>query len=226
MPHVIVSIKKKWWTTPVALIAWVLVRCRILSSQRAARFLGKRGFVYRVGGAERLGKLSKDLAARVERGELSLSDAMSHYEKARCETGSIAMTHERMQLNQLVEEWKRRARRKFRDAEEAPDDEITTAKRSLSLAATCEANCAIALERALGEVGVWPRPIPVTERLPEVGERAIWRHEDDWMTGYRGEDAEDGRTYFIPDELGLRVKIGPPTTHWLPLPPAPQKDVP
>jgi len=49
------------------------------------------------------------------------------------------------QLQSLAEKWRRRARRKFADAEH----ETGEARRALEHAATCEANCAEELETAL-----------------------------------------------------------------------------
>jgi hypothetical protein len=49
----------------------------------------------------------------------------------------------------LIAQWKRQARRKFIDAKGEPKDAVVSTKRSLEMAAMCEANCAFALERLL-----------------------------------------------------------------------------
>lgn len=77
----------------------------------------------------------------------------------------------------------------------------------------------------------WPAPIPVSERLPEVGDFVMWYENGDWTVGTMGRcenggrpqfDFDAGDPYFMPEYDGYgMVLLKHRVTHWLPIPPAP-----
>lgn len=78
----------------------------------------------------------------------------------------------------------------------------------------------------------WPRPIPVSERLPEVGERVLWLQDGTWEAGvFKGQwgmdmpdfntKATDSRYDPDYDGYGSVTIERDAVTHWLPLPPPP-----
>jgi hypothetical protein len=76
----------------------------------------------------------------------------------------------------------------------------------------------------------WPRPIPVSERLPEVGVEVFgWAEEPTstdfaWLKVWRSKPAKGGVIYWWTSEQAgedSSIDIKPPT-HWLELPPSPE----
>lgn len=65
----------------------------------------------------------------------------------------------------------------------------------------------------------WPRPIPVSERLPETDEVLVWTDGSGWEF-FR----EFGRSFNAEGQWIDRNEQ--PITHWLPLPPAPSGETP
>lgn len=63
----------------------------------------------------------------------------------------------------------------------------------------------------------WPRQIPVSERLPEVGVLCLWWFQEDWWIA----NLVDCGTYIDLGEEWHPIKQGG-VTHWLPLPPKPE----
>jgi hypothetical protein len=57
----------------------------------------------------------------------------------------------------------------------------------------------------------WPRPIPVSERLPEAGQRVLVFADGEWHSAVWGDWVD-----------GYRETYEPSSTHWLPIPPKPE----
>ncbi len=84
----------------------------------------------------------------------------------------------------------------------------------------------------------WPRPIPVTERLPDSAAlclaycRETDNYNEVWSTAYFDSEDKEWHLYFCRDEDwnefssdGLGVNFSADSdfiTHWLPMPPAPE----
>jgi len=70
-----------------------------------------------------------------------------------------------------------------------------------------------------GSVDSWPRPIPVSERLPEDYTPILWFCAGEWWAGH-----SDSGVFFSHVHHGTQhcetVESG--VTHWLPLPPPPE----
>lgn len=80
-------------------------------------------------------------------------------------------------------------------------------------------------------------PIPVTERLPEPGENALWYHDGHWEIGefmppdneghYVPEYIADPYYEYYGDGCEQFQFLSDGVTHWMPLPPSPpQADAP
>lgn len=67
----------------------------------------------------------------------------------------------------------------------------------------------------------WPRPIPVSERLPEVGKPVLWCSGGEWECGHLTDSDLDGKKWWSPDTHYDIVPLDTTATHWLPLPPSP-----
>jgi hypothetical protein len=63
----------------------------------------------------------------------------------------------------------------------------------------------------------WPRPIPVSERLPDLGVRVLFWSFDEWYSGNLT-GGENTPYFFVADGEGFGAAG---VTHWLPLPPKP-----
>ena len=79
---------------------------------------------------------------------------------------------------------------------------------------------------------LWPRPIPVSERLPEVGERVLWFNDGDWEPGefkrmsrsfeHAGYQYTEGEGYYEEcEEWGWTVLARDGIKFWMRFPPAP-----
>lgn len=71
---------------------------------------------------------------------------------------------------------------------------------------------------------MWPTPIPVSERLPAVGEPALW-FEGGWETGTLQTPGLDGKWWWRPDNHWDICEITP-EMYWMPLPPTPESPQP
>jgi hypothetical protein len=65
----------------------------------------------------------------------------------------------------------------------------------------------------------WPRPIPVSERLPNEGAGALWWSRGGWEIGIL--QRYDGELCYFDGHGSTLLCNG--VTHWLPLPPAPEE---
>ncbi len=89
--------------------------------------------------------------------------------------------------------------------------------------------CAEEVEQAIDAERYWPRPVPVSERLPELDVRVLAAAPDQWdgwqivqRNGYMAKANEDeGNPHYSHwvDDVDIVVKR---ITHWLPLPPKPE----
>jgi hypothetical protein len=68
----------------------------------------------------------------------------------------------------------------------------------------------------------WPRPIPVSERLPGFDDEVIWYSpsQPGWEAGVLTVHTLDGKRWVRPNAHFDIVPLDE-FTHWLPLPPAP-----
>lgn len=77
------------------------------------------------------------------------------------------------------------------------------------------------VEVQLSQPTSWPRPIPVSERLPEPLTRVLVDHStasDGWVTAVWHDDDEE---WWEATEYVSRVRLLEEVHHWMPLPPLP-----